>query len=318
MLGIHVYLHWTFLLLLGWILFSRLLAGGTLLDAVDALLFVLAIFGCVLLHEYGHCLAARRYGIRTRDITILPIGGLARLERMPERPAEELVVALAGPAVNVGIAGALGLLLWLRGELAAARGLEDLHGGFGVPLMWANLALVVFNLIPAFPMDGGRVLRALLAMRMRFSRATQYAARVGQVFGVLFGLAGLFLFNPFLVFIGVFVVLGARAEAAYAQRHDYGAGLAADGSPMFIPGHGGPFGSSGSDVADDLPLREVAGYDSSGVGQSPLLERPEVVTPDTPLAELQAALRRSRSGTVLVVEGGRVRGVLTRESLAGR
>ena len=310
MLGIDVYLHWTFLLLLGWILLSRMWAGGTLTNGLIASLFVIAIFGCVLLHEYGHCIAARRYGIQTRDITILPIGGLARLERMPERPLEELIVALAGPAVNVAIAAFLAVVLYLRGELAELRGIEGIAGGFGEPLMLANIALVVFNLIPAFPMDGGRVLRALLAMRLRFSRATRIAARVGQLFGVLFAVAGLFL-NPFLVFIGIFVFLGAKAEADYAERHDYGVEIADDGTRVHTAPRPGAF-----EPPTDLPLRHVAGYDPLRPERSPLLEQPEVVTPDTPLAELRAALRRSRTGTVLVVDGGRVRGVLTREALA--
>ena len=163
--GIDVYVHFTFLLLLGWVAISHYLAHGDLAEAMSGLAFILALFGIVVLHELGHALAARRYGIRTRDITLLPIGGVARLERMPEDPWQELVVALAGPAVNVVLAAGIYF------ALALGRGVESLDesvrvgGGLLDQLFWVNVSLVAFNVLPAFPMDGGRVLRALLAMR---------------------------------------------------------------------------------------------------------------------------------------------------------
>lgn len=210
--GIEVRVHATFLLLLGLIAWMSWAAGGTVQAAAGGLLFLAAVFGSVLAHEFGHALAARRYGIATRDITLLPIGGVARLERMPERPLQELWVAVAGPLVNVGIAAALGLGLHLAG--VASGGLWQ--GGLVERLAWANLWLVGFNLVPAFPMDGGRVLRALLALRMDRVRATQLAARVGRAAAVLFGAAGLFV-SPMLMVIAVFVWFGATQEAAQVE-----------------------------------------------------------------------------------------------------
>jgi Zn-dependent protease/predicted transcriptional regulator len=214
--GIDVYLHATFLILLAWVGLSHYLARHSLGDAADGLLFISTLFGIVVLHELGHALAARRYGIRTRDITLLPIGGVARLERMPEDPRQELVVALAGPAVNVVLAI---LLLALLVPAAALRNFGDVQlvgGHFLSKLVWVNVALVVFNLIPAFPMDGGRVLRALLAMRMEYVRATEIAARIGQGLALVFGAVGLF-WNPFLIFIALFVWMGAAGEAGMVQ-----------------------------------------------------------------------------------------------------
>jgi Zn-dependent protease len=225
MLGIDVYIHVTFLLLLGFIGVSHWLAERSLSAAVSGTLFFLALFACVLLHEYGHALMARRYGIPTRDITLLPIGGVARLERMPERPSQELRVALAGPAVNVGIAAALAVWLTLTNSWEPLSSLSTTQGSFVERLLAVNLFLVVFNLLPAFPMDGGRVLRALLSMSLEPARATRIAARIGQGMAVLFGLAG-FLGNPMLILIAVFVWFGAAQEAASAEAKSLFSGVA--------------------------------------------------------------------------------------------
>jgi Zn-dependent protease len=213
--GIDVNIHVTFTLLIAWVLLAHGLTGQTLGAAVNGLTFVIAIFGCVLLHELGHALAARRFGIGTRDITLLPIGGVARLERMPEKPLQELWVALAGPAVNVLIAVALYVWLVLSSQLVPLSQVGVVTGPFVERLLMVNLLLIVFNMIPAFPMDGGRCVRALLALWLEHARATRVAAGVGQVIAVGFVVLGLFS-NPFLLLIGVFVWLGAAQEARYA------------------------------------------------------------------------------------------------------
>jgi Zn-dependent protease len=215
-LDIDVYMHFTFVLLISWVAYANWRQAQSIATAAAGVAFVLAIFLCVVLHEYGHALSARRYGIKTRDIILLPIGGLARLERIPTNPRQELWVALAGPAVNVVIAAVLFLWLKLTATLVPVSSLTLSTGPFLERLMAVNLFLVVFNLIPAFPMDGGRVLRALLATRQEYSRATQTAAAIGQGIAVLFGFVGL-IYNPFLLFIAFFVWIGAAQEASLAQ-----------------------------------------------------------------------------------------------------
>ena len=216
--GIGVYIHATFLLLILFILGLYLQQGRTLEGALAGTLFILVIFGCIVLHELGHALAARKYGIHTRDITLLPIGGLARLERMPDVPIQELWVALAGPAVNAVIAGGLYVGARIAGISPQVQPFHWLGGNFLNRLMVVNLWLLVFNLIPAFPMDGGRVLRAILATRMEYTRATVLASRIGQAIAYVFGFVGLFT-DPFLLFIALFVWMGAEQEAAMVQVH---------------------------------------------------------------------------------------------------
>jgi Zn-dependent protease/CBS domain-containing protein len=216
LLGIDVYLHFTFLLLLLFLGFVYWRTTQNLGATLEGVAFIVALFGCVVLHELGHALMARRYGIQTRDITLLPIGGVARLEKMPEKPMQEFWVALAGPAVNVVIAVILFIGLAATGGFTRLGEMGLASGSFWQRLMVLNIFLVAFNLLPAFPMDGGRVMRALLSMPLGRRRATAIAANVGQVMAIVFGIIG-FLYNPFLIFIAIFVYLGAQAEAGAVE-----------------------------------------------------------------------------------------------------
>ncbi|HMC65063.1 MAG TPA: site-2 protease family protein [Gemmataceae bacterium] len=235
--GIGIYVHWTFLLLPAAVLWMNL--GNGLAMAVYAVGLVLAMFGCVLLHELGHALTARYYGIGTRDITLLPIGGVARLERMSEKPWEEFWIAVAGPAVNVVIAGVLSVVLLLVGVFLDIGRLGNLVTVNPEVLDWpwweqallsllvTNLFLVIFNLLPAFPMDGGRVLRALLAMFLGRLPATELAAAVGRFVAAAMIIFPIFqalvagVFNPILSLIGLFVLFAGRQELAAVRHQAY-------------------------------------------------------------------------------------------------
>jgi len=227
LLGTEMRVHVTFFLLLAWLGFAAWQQGG-LAEAVNGVLFILAIFTCVVAHEYGHALMARRYGIRTIDITLLPIGGLARLERMPVEPRQEIAVALAGPAVNLVIAAVLILLLDGRFDPAAMGEIQNSTVDFLARLAGINLFLALFNLLPAFPMDGGRVLRALLAMRLPRTVATKYASLAGQAFAFLLGFLGLANGNPLLVFIAIFVYVAATAESSDVALSEVTKGMRVD------------------------------------------------------------------------------------------
>ncbi|TIP91911.1 MAG: site-2 protease family protein [Mesorhizobium sp.] len=213
--GTTVRVHFTFLLLLVWIWLTHYQIGGTP-AAWEGVAFIIAVFACVVLHEFGHIAAARYFDISTPDITLFPIGGVARLERMPEEPGQEFVIAVAGPLVNVAIAALIFALLGGSAGVEQMAGIEDPRMNFLARLAGVNVFLVLFNMIPAFPMDGGRILRAALASRLSWSRATQIAATIGQGLAFVFGFVGLF-YNPLLIFIGIFVYLAAAAEAQNAQ-----------------------------------------------------------------------------------------------------
>ncbi len=222
--GIGVYVHATFLILIGFIVLSHWSSGSSVAKTLEGVAFILALFGCVVLHEFGHALMAARYGIKTRDITLLPIGGLARLERIPDEPLQELWVALAGPAVNVVIAAMLLVALQFTDSWTPLEELSMGSGPFLQRIMLVNVILALFNMLPAFPMDGGRVLRALLATRLEYTQATNIAANIGQMMALAFGFLG-FFFNPFLIFIALFVWIGAAQEASIVQMKSALAGI---------------------------------------------------------------------------------------------
>ena len=224
--GIDISLHWTLLLLVAWVAFSAP-SGG----AIGQVAFVAALFGCVLLHELGHALAARQFGIGTRGITLLPIGGVASLERMPRRPLQELWIAVAGPLVNVVIATGLFLILVPVGALAAAGIMSAQAVSWLQYLMWANISLVVFNMLPAFPMDGGRVLRSMLALRLPYLDATRLAAGIGKF--VAMGMAALAVISGhwMLLLVAGFVAMAGSAEARMvAWEHQQAWGVPMGGS----------------------------------------------------------------------------------------
>jgi len=273
--GIEVRVHATFLILLGWVAMSHLMNGQGIAVAAGGVAYVLAVFAIIVLHELGHALTARRFGIATRDITLLPIGGIARLERMPSKPSEELLVAIAGPAVNVVLAMLLFATVVAMGAFENVARVSLVGGPLLVKLMWTNVAICVFNLIPAFPMDGGRVLRALVAMRTSYVRATDIAAAVGQGVALVFGLVGLFV-NPFLVFIALFVWIGAQAEARMAHVHASLAGV---------------------------------------LTSQAMVTRFAVVSPDDPLSNVVQLMLKGFQDDVPVVEGERLVGVLGREDV---
>jgi len=276
--GIDVYVHLTMLILLVFVGASYYLQRHRWEDVGAGLAFIVALFTIVVLHELGHALTARRFGIRTREITLLPIGGVARLERMPEDPRQEMLVALAGPAVNFVLAAALFLMLAAAETTRALGGFAFTGSSLLANLIWINVALAVFNLIPAFPMDGGRVLRAWLATRMDHLRATQTAATVGQGIAFAFGFVGLFT-NPFLVFIALFVWMGAAAESSTAQMRS---------------------------ALGGIPVSRA------------MITQFRTLEPDHTLAHALECILSGFQQDFPVVEGGRLVGVLTRHDLLAR
>jgi Zn-dependent protease len=225
--GIPVSIHWTFIFILLFFAWQGISRGLTTVDTLAFLGFILLLFVCVLLHEFGHALTARRFGIKTHSIVLLPIGGVASLEKMPDNPKEELLVALAGPAVNIVIASLL--FPFQDYTLLMPENPEDFQffkaeWPFVISYLFVvNITLVIFNLIPAFPMDGGRIFRAILSFFMPAHKATQIAAGLGQILAVGFILLGLFStgFNPFIIIIGIFIFMGAKSESDFKQKEFY-------------------------------------------------------------------------------------------------
>ena len=268
-------IHVTLLLLLAWYAWGGWRMAGVR-GAVEETIFIALVFVSVLLHEFGHLRAARHYGIPTPEGRLTPIGGLARIARMPDQPRQELVIALAGPLVTLAIVLAVG------GGVAAVSGARALIPAsvVDVPLWtaiaWINVFLLGFNILPSFPMDGGRVLRALLAMRLGMVRGTKIAARVGQGFAVVFAILGL-QYNIFLVLIAAFVFLGAEAEYDAVQTRA---------------------------VAGDLTAQRLTVTDV------------RVLHPATRLDDAIRLLTRSDQRAFPVLDdGGRLLGILTRDEM---
>lgn len=211
--GIDVFVHATFFLLILWVAINYWQIGHSVSAVISGVVFILALFVCVVLHEFGHAMMARHFGFETRHITLLPIGGVASFEKLPEDPKEEILVALAGPAVNVLIAGLIGLGLKIYGTPIALEQIDLTKGFSWEGLFIINITLVIFNMLPAFPMDGGRVFRGLLAFKMEHHEATRIAAKTGQAFALMLGMLGV-VFNPFLVIIALFVWMGAASETS--------------------------------------------------------------------------------------------------------
>lgn len=337
--GTAVRIHLTFFLLLAFFALLGWTRGGPLV-AVDQVVFIVLLFVCVVLHEFGHVFAARRYGIRTSDVTLLPIGGVASLERMPEKPGQEIVVALAGPAVNLVIALALVLVLGASFDLSQLAQLELATQSLTGRVAAANVVLCVFNLIPAFPMDGGRVLRALLAISMGYTRATRVAANIGQGLAFAFALLGL-LGNPLLILIAVFIFLAASGEAGYVQAREYTRGYLAAHAMITTYKTLGP-GSIADDAASLLlrtTQQEFPVVDGAGMlrgvltrdalikalqqrgGTTPVLEIMDRDIPTVPenacLDNVFERLQRSPTRLVGVVDpAGRLAGYISAENLS--
>lgn len=218
--GVGIFLHWTFLVMLGGLFVFYLYNGASIASALAGVALISTFFGCVVLHELGHAFMAQRFNIPTLDITIYPIGGVARLQGMPKDPKQEFLIAIAGPAVNLVIALVLFVFNAFTGRPIMMETIVEAETNVLGMLMWLNLAMVGFNMLPAFPMDGGRVLRAGLASKMSYKNATRIASYVGQGMAVLFGLWAIFSFNFVLLFIALFVFVGARQEAKYVLSEE--------------------------------------------------------------------------------------------------
>lgn len=331
--GVPIRLHFTFALLVVFLVF---IGVGERQSGAFTALYVLALFLSVLFHELGHSLVARRYGIHTIEIFMFPIGGVARMDRMP-RAREELWIALAGPAVNLLIAAGLGGWLALRGDLAPIHHLiEPTDNNLAERIAAGNLFLAAFNMLPAYPMDGGRVLRGLLSLRKTDQEATRIAAGAGQILAIGMGLYGLLSANYILIFIAMFVYLGATAEANAAKGKALTMGFpvrAAMVTDFRTLQHGETIRDAGNLLLatsqQDFPVlygEQVIGLLQRGALMRSMMEQgPDTyvssamnrdfvrLSPDLDLSEAAQAMG---GGCALVMEEERLLGLLTTENLA--
>lgn len=334
--GTYVRLHITFLLFLAWIGISDYLAGGVA-AAVDSVVFLLLVFLCVTLHEFGHIAMARHFGIRTPEVILSPIGGIASMERIPEQPLQELLVAIAGPLVNVVIALLLMAVFGIGFASYSSAGFDK--ATLAERLFIVNVTLVLFNLVPAFPMDGGRVLRAVLAMNIGPARATALAARIGQGFAALFVVLGLF-YNPILMLVGIFIYFAAASEEQSAAFTGFAAKLtvmdAMEPSPILLAVHQ-PI-SAAIDALLSSPQKEFPVLDAqsriaglldrdamilglrdhgTAITVGDVMRAAEPLPTHEPLAQAFTRMRNRGVNAEVVADGaGRAVGVLTQENIA--
>lgn len=337
--NVKVFIHWTFSLLLLWIIISNSRQGMPGIDILWIVIFILALFACVVMHEFGHALAAQRYGIQTKNIVLYPIGGVARLEKLPEDPKQELWVAIAGPLVNIVLFAILSGYLGFTGfDLENLEEIKISPQTITPYLASANLILAVFNLIPAFPMDGGRILRAFLAIKLPRAKATQIAGGIGQFLAMFFILYGLFN-NPILVLIGIFIFLGAGAEVSHTQQESFLKGFKVQDALMQkfqIIGIDAPLSKAVEKLLNSQATHFVVVKDDVAVGtlsrdeiirglkeggESAVVENFANLTPmkvETfeDLNEVWRKMASEKRKVALVVENGQFLGILDQENIA--
>lgn len=335
--GTAVRVHVTFLLFLAWIGFAAYQRGGVI-AARDSLIFIVAIFACVVLHEFGHILTARRFGIVSPEVTLLPIGGVADMNRMPDRPYQELLIAVAGPAVNLIIAVAILAYLGATTDMTQATHIADPQVGMLARLAATNVFLAVFNMIPAFPMDGGRVLRAGLAMWLGQAKATRIAATIGQGFAFLLGFAGLFG-HPMLIFIAIFVYIAAAGEAQMTDMFEAARGMVAGDAMETRISTISRSATTREAIdillatsQDEFPVVDDAGRLNGFLARDEIIQALRTSEANAPVAPfmrreattigaseaIDPALQKLAEGAAVGVtdDDGRVVGLLTRQSLA--
>lgn len=342
--GIDVFVHWTFWIIILWIFLMQIGSEGGVMMGLTGALFILAIFLCVVLHEFGHALTAKRFGVVTRDITLYPIGGISSFESSPKLPAHELLISLAGPMVNVVIASLLWIYLGISGQLPDASKLESAKSIFELPFAYglfaANLMLAAFNLIPAFPMDGGRVLRAILSFITDRARATAIAASIGQLLAIAFVFLG-FFYNFWLVFIGLFIFLGAGGEAAFEKMKSDLDGLRIRDAIMHRFTKLSPDATLGESViallnsqdtvfvvADNdrpiglLNVNEIIRGLSEAGNDAPVSQFMDtkffVVQPDVMLTDFFQRVMQEGHGVAVVMDGTELLGLIDRENIEER
>ncbi len=337
--GIRVSIHWTFLLLIAWVVAIGLMRELTLQQILVHILFVISVFVCIVLHELGHSLTALKFGGKVRGITLLPIGGMANMTKMPETPREDFIVSAAGPLVNVVIA----VIIWLVVSITGTVDFKNIDyetitlNNFFVLLIAVNLFIVAFNLIPAFPMDGGRIFRSALSNKMSRVEATRVAKDIGQFFAIAFIIVGLFV-NPFLVIIGIFIFMGAKAEYEMIKYqnalHNYTVAdiIISDYSviemddrlekatdSLLHSSDNGFIVKSGSDykgvLTKDNLIAGLTKYGKEGKVKDAMNRDIKPVSPDTPLLKVFQEMKQKRSLIVPVVSNGNLKGMLDLEKI---